>query len=146
MGNQQIMNANLHAHGLDIDPLNILQDYLSNRKQRTKLVSFPFFFSCVFIFSFFFSKPVLYEDFKVFIIWVRHNQASGQNIIAYLKKKSHEMTKYKFLIILQTYWYFHHVLVSCHFIYKKIEQSNYWPKNLITLLGRIPRYFVHAWA
>ena len=28
--------AKLHAHGLDIDSLNILQDCLSNRKQRTK--------------------------------------------------------------------------------------------------------------
>ena len=52
MGNQQIMNAHLHAHGLDIDPLNILQDYLSNRKQGTKLVSFPFFFLVYLFFSF----------------------------------------------------------------------------------------------
>ena len=146
MGNQQIMNANLHAHGLDIDPLNILQDYLSNRKQRTKLVSFPFFFLVYLFFSFSFLNLFYMKILKFWSCEVWHNQASGQNIIAYLKKISHEMTKYKFLIILQTYWYFHHVLVSCHFIYKKIEQSNYWPKNLITLLGRIPRYFVHAWA
>ena len=32
--------AKLHAYGLDIDSLNILQDYLSNRKQRTKVDSF----------------------------------------------------------------------------------------------------------
>ena len=30
----------LHAYGLDIDSLNILQDYLSNRSQRTKVESF----------------------------------------------------------------------------------------------------------
>ena len=34
------MIAKLHAYGLDIDSLNILQDYLSNRKQRTKVDSF----------------------------------------------------------------------------------------------------------
>ena len=27
--------AKLHAYGLDIDSLNILQNYLSNRKQKT---------------------------------------------------------------------------------------------------------------
>ena len=32
--------AKLHAFGLDIDSLNILQDYFSNRKQRTKVDSF----------------------------------------------------------------------------------------------------------
>ena len=32
--------AKLHTYGLDIDSLNILQDYLSNRKQRTKVDSF----------------------------------------------------------------------------------------------------------
>ena len=31
--------AKLHAYGIDIDSLNILQDYLSNRKQRTKVES-----------------------------------------------------------------------------------------------------------
>ena len=35
-----LLIAKLHAYGLDIDSLNILQDYLSNRKQRTKLDSF----------------------------------------------------------------------------------------------------------
>ena len=38
------MAAKLHAYGIDIhlltDSLNILQDYLSNRKQRTKVNSF----------------------------------------------------------------------------------------------------------
>ena len=32
--------AKLHAYDIDIDSLNILQDYLSNRKQRTKVNSF----------------------------------------------------------------------------------------------------------
>ena len=32
--------AKLHAYGNDIDSLNIPQDYLSNRKKRTKLDSF----------------------------------------------------------------------------------------------------------
>ena len=32
--------AKLHLYGVDIDSLNILQGYLSNRKQRTKLDSF----------------------------------------------------------------------------------------------------------
>ena len=31
------MIAKLHAYGVDIDSLNILQDYLSNRKQKTKV-------------------------------------------------------------------------------------------------------------
>ena len=35
-----LLIAKLHAYGLDIDSLNILQDYLSNRKQRTKVDSF----------------------------------------------------------------------------------------------------------
>ena len=35
-----LLIAKLHAYGLDIDSLNILQDYLSNRKERTKVVSF----------------------------------------------------------------------------------------------------------
>ena len=30
----------LHAYGIDIDSLNILQNYLSNHKQRTKVDSF----------------------------------------------------------------------------------------------------------
>ena len=34
------MIAKLHAYGNDIDSLNIPQDYLSNRKKRTKLDSF----------------------------------------------------------------------------------------------------------
>ena len=35
-----LLIAKLHAFGLDIDSPNILQDYLSNRKQRTKRDSF----------------------------------------------------------------------------------------------------------
>ena len=35
-----LLIAKLHAYGLDIDSLNILQDYLSNRKQRIKVDSF----------------------------------------------------------------------------------------------------------
>ena len=34
------MIAKLHAYGIDIDLLNILQDYLSHRKQITKVDSF----------------------------------------------------------------------------------------------------------
>ena len=33
-----LLIAKLHAYGIDINSLNILQDYLSNRKQRTKVV------------------------------------------------------------------------------------------------------------
>ena len=32
-----LLIAKLHAYGIDIDSLNILQDYLSNRKQKTKV-------------------------------------------------------------------------------------------------------------
>ena len=35
-----LMIAKLHAHGIDIESLNILQDYLSNRKKRPNLDSF----------------------------------------------------------------------------------------------------------
>ena len=35
-----LLFVKLHAYGLDIDSLNILQDYLSNRNQRTKVESF----------------------------------------------------------------------------------------------------------
>ena len=35
-----LLITKLHAYGIDIDSLNILQDFLSNRKQRTKLDSF----------------------------------------------------------------------------------------------------------
>ena len=35
-----LLIAKLHAYSLDIDSLNILQDYLSNRKQRRKVDSF----------------------------------------------------------------------------------------------------------
>ena len=35
-----LLIAKLHAHGIDIDSLNILQDYLNNRKLRTKVDSF----------------------------------------------------------------------------------------------------------
>ena len=35
-----LLIAKLNAYGLDIDSLNILQNYLSNRKQRTKVDSF----------------------------------------------------------------------------------------------------------
>ena len=35
-----LLIAKLHAYGLDIDSLNILQDYLSNPQQRTKADSF----------------------------------------------------------------------------------------------------------
>ena len=35
-----LLIAKLHAYGLDIDSLNILQDYLNNRKQGTKVYSF----------------------------------------------------------------------------------------------------------
>ena len=38
--NHDLLIAKLHAYGLDIDSLNILQDYLSNRKQRSKVDSF----------------------------------------------------------------------------------------------------------
>ena len=38
--NHDLLIAKLHAYGPDIDSLNILQDYLSNRKQRTKVDSF----------------------------------------------------------------------------------------------------------
>ena len=34
-----LLIAKLHAYGIDIDSLNILQDYLSNRKQKTKVDS-----------------------------------------------------------------------------------------------------------
>ena len=34
-----LLIAELHMYGLDIDSLNILQDYLSNREQRTKVGS-----------------------------------------------------------------------------------------------------------
>ena len=34
-----LLIAKLHAYGLDIESLNIVQDYLSNRKQRTKVDS-----------------------------------------------------------------------------------------------------------
>ena len=37
--NHDLFIAKLHAYGLDIDSLNILQDYLSNRKQSTKVDS-----------------------------------------------------------------------------------------------------------
>ena len=33
-----LLIAKLHAYGIDINSLNILQDYLSNREQRTKVV------------------------------------------------------------------------------------------------------------
>ena len=36
---QDLFIAKLHEYGMDIDSLNILQDYLSNRKQRTKVDS-----------------------------------------------------------------------------------------------------------
>ena len=32
-----LLFAKLHSYGLDVDSLNILQDYLSNRKQRIKV-------------------------------------------------------------------------------------------------------------
>ena len=35
-----LLIAKLHAYGIDIDSPNILQDYLSNRKQRTKVDTF----------------------------------------------------------------------------------------------------------
>ena len=35
-----LLIAKFHPYGLDIDWLNILQDYLSNRKQRTKVDHF----------------------------------------------------------------------------------------------------------
>ena len=35
-----LLIAKLHAYGLDIESLNILQDYSSNREQRTKEDSF----------------------------------------------------------------------------------------------------------
>ena len=35
-----LLIAKLHTYGLDIDSLNIVQDYLSNRKQRTNVDSF----------------------------------------------------------------------------------------------------------
>ena len=35
-----LLIAKLHAYDIDIDSLNILQNYLSNRKQRTKMDSF----------------------------------------------------------------------------------------------------------
>ena len=37
---QDLLIANLHAYGLDINSLNIQQDYLSNHKERTKVDSF----------------------------------------------------------------------------------------------------------
>ena len=37
---QDLFIAKLHEYGIDIDSLNILQNYLSNRKQRTKMDSF----------------------------------------------------------------------------------------------------------
>ena len=35
-----LLIAKLHAHGLDLALLKILQDYLTNRKQRTRVDSF----------------------------------------------------------------------------------------------------------
>ena len=35
-----LLIGKLHAYGLDIDSLNILQNYLSNGKQRTKVDPF----------------------------------------------------------------------------------------------------------
>ena len=35
-----LLIAKLHTYGLDIDSLNVLQDYLSNRKQGKKVDSF----------------------------------------------------------------------------------------------------------
>ena len=35
-----LLTAELHAYGLDLASLRILQDYLTNRKQRTKVDSF----------------------------------------------------------------------------------------------------------
>ena len=37
---RDLLIAKLHAYGIDIDSLNMLQDYLSNRKQKTKVDSF----------------------------------------------------------------------------------------------------------
>ena len=37
---RDLLIVKLHAHGLHIDSLNIPQDYLINRKQRTKVDSF----------------------------------------------------------------------------------------------------------
>ena len=42
-----LLIAKLHAYGLDIDSLNILQDYLSNRKQRTRGDSFYSFWEAI---------------------------------------------------------------------------------------------------
>ena len=35
-----LLIAKLHAYGIDIDSLNILQDYLSNRKHQQKWILF----------------------------------------------------------------------------------------------------------
>ena len=42
-----LLIANLYAYGLDIDWLNILQDYLSNRKQRRKVDSVYSFWGAI---------------------------------------------------------------------------------------------------
>ena len=42
-----LLIANLHAYSLDIDSLNILRDYLSNRKQRIKMDSFYSFWEAI---------------------------------------------------------------------------------------------------
>ena len=38
--NHDLLIAKLHTYGIDIDSLNVLQDYLSTREQRTKVDSF----------------------------------------------------------------------------------------------------------
>ena len=40
--NHDLLIAKLHTYGIDIDSLNILQDYLSTREERTKV---DFFYS-----------------------------------------------------------------------------------------------------
>ena len=42
-----LLITKLHANRLDINSLNILQDYLSNRKQRTKVDSFYSFWEAI---------------------------------------------------------------------------------------------------
>ena len=42
-----LLITKLHANRLDINSLNILQDYLSNRKQRTKVDSFYTFWEAI---------------------------------------------------------------------------------------------------
>ena len=116
--------AKLYEYGLDIDSLNILQDYLSNRKQRTEVdpvsgvpqgsVFEPLLFNTFVCDMFLILKTTYYsiyaDDNTPFMVWdnitdvIKALQEIEENFVSWFLNKSQFSNKCHLLLYSQEQW------------------------------------------